>query len=100
MAAEAHADGLLSPSELRDTVAELRGTYAAQLAALGVDAAALPDPADDSDDGGANAEGLLYEDASSGEDDDDGGYGDAARGGARRQVRARERGRGRVCKRV
>ena len=51
MAAEAHADGLLSPAELRETVGELRGTYAATLAALGVDAASLPDPADSSDGG-------------------------------------------------
>ena len=53
VAAEAHADGLLSPAELRETVGELRGTYAATLAALGVDAAALPDPADSSDGGDA-----------------------------------------------
>ena len=51
VAAEAHADGLLSPAELRETVGELRGTYAATLAALGVDAASLPDPADSSDGG-------------------------------------------------
>ena len=53
VAAEAHADGLLSPAELRETVGELRGTYAATLAALGVDAAVLPDPADSSDGGDA-----------------------------------------------
>jgi hypothetical protein len=34
-------------------VAELRGTYGATLAALGVDAASLPDPADSSDGGDA-----------------------------------------------
>ena len=51
VAAEAHADGLLSPAELRATVAELRGTYTAQLAALGVDASSVPGPAESSDGG-------------------------------------------------
>jgi hypothetical protein len=86
VAAEAHADGLLSPTELRDTVAELRGTYAAQLAALGVDAATLPDPADDSDDDDA----LLYDDAEDEDDDEDEEeeeYEDARRGGG--QARSR-----------
>ena len=65
VAAEAHADGLLSPSELRETVAELRGTYGATLAALGVDADTLPDPADSSDGGDG-----PYDDEY--DDDDDG----------------------------
>ena len=48
VAAEAAADGLLSPAELAETVSELRSTYAAQLASLGVDAADVPDPAEGS----------------------------------------------------
>jgi hypothetical protein len=44
VADEAHQGGLLSVGELRSTVGELRNTYASALAALGLDADALPDP--------------------------------------------------------
>ena len=43
VAGEAAADGLLSEDELADTVAELRGTYTAALAALGVNPSTVPD---------------------------------------------------------
>jgi hypothetical protein len=54
VAEEAHADGLLSPAELRTTVRTLRCAYTAQLAALGLDAQALPDPAHDAPPGSAH----------------------------------------------
>ena len=43
VADEAAADGLLSEDELADTVAELRGTFAAALAALGVNPSTVPE---------------------------------------------------------
>ena len=42
MASEAHADGLLSEAEVRETAQHLRDTYESQVRALGVDPASLP----------------------------------------------------------
>ncbi len=73
-------------------MAELRGTYAAQLAALGVDAAALPDPVDSDGDGELfGDEDEEEEDQEEEEEEEEDGY-DAAhprRGARRGQARAR-----------
>ena len=47
MAAEARAGGLLSAAEHAESVAQLRAEYAASLEELGLDADALPDPAEE-----------------------------------------------------
>ena len=51
VANEAHADGLLSDVELRETVEELRGTYSQTLASLGVNPLAVREVTADESDG-------------------------------------------------
>jgi hypothetical protein len=60
VAAEARAGGLLSAVEHGATVAQLRAEYAASLEELGLDADALPDPAEEEAGGyGGKAESQV-----------------------------------------